>query len=48
MKFGTWDNSIIREGESVELENIADGLCDIRIESKGVSESFSINIMENE
>lgn len=48
MKFGTWDNSIIREGESVALENIADGLCDIRIESKGVSESFSINIMENE
>lgn len=48
MKFGTWDNSIIREGERVELENIADGLCDIRIESKGVSESFTINITENE
>lgn len=48
MKFGTWDNSIIREGERVELENIEDGLCDIRIESKGVSESFTINITENE
>ena len=48
MKFGTWDNSIIREGERVELENIAEGLCDIRIESKGVSESFTINITENE
>lgn len=48
MKFGTWDNSIIREGESVELESISEGLCDIRIESKGVSESFTINITENE
>ena len=48
MKFGTWDNSIIREGERVELENIAEGQCDIRIESKGVSESFTINITENE
>lgn len=48
MKFGTWDNSIIREGERVELENIGEGLCDIRIESKGVSESFTINITENE
>ena len=48
MKFGTWDNSIIREGERVELESIAEGQCDIRIESKGVSESFTINISENE
>lgn len=48
MKFGTWDNSIIREGERVELESIAEGQCDIRIESKGVSESFTINITENE
>lgn len=48
IKFGAWDNSVIREGESVTLESIAEGQCDIRIESKGVSESFTINIAEEE
>lgn len=47
-KFGNWVNSIIREGEKVELQNIEEGVCDIRIESKGISESFTIEITENE
>lgn len=47
-KFGNWVNSIIREGEKVELQNIEEGICDIRIESKGISESFTIEISENE
>lgn len=47
-KFGNWVNSIIRDGESVVLQNITNGVCDIRIESKGISESFTIEITENE